>query len=70
MMPPGYREGDVNTTIDNIFTSFPSNGERSFRRYNYSARTSIAYTLDKNNVFNVGVYAGKKFQARTGRSFI
>jgi len=61
----GYREGDVNTAIDNVFTSFPSNGERSFRRYNYSARTSITYTADKNNVFNIGLYAGKKFQART-----
>ena len=28
----GYREGDVNTTIGNRFTSFPSNGERSFKR--------------------------------------
>lgn len=61
----GYREGDVNTTIDNIFTAFPSNGERSFKRYNYSARTSVTYTADKNNVFNLGLYAGKKFQART-----
>ncbi len=60
----GYREGDVNTTIVSVFTSFPSNGERSFKRYNYSARTSITYT-PKNDVFNVGLYAGKKFQART-----
>jgi len=61
----GYREGDANTTIDNIFTSFPSNGERSFKRYSYSARTSITYSPDKNDIFNVGIYAGKKFQART-----
>jgi outer membrane receptor protein involved in Fe transport len=61
----GYREGDVNTTIDNIFTSFPSNGERSFKRYTYSARTAITYSANKNNVFDIGLYAGKKFQART-----
>lgn len=61
----GYRGGDVNTTINNIFTSFPSNGERSFKRYTYSARTAISYSANKNNIFNVGLYAGKKFQART-----
>ncbi len=61
----GYREGDVNTTINNIFTSFPSTGERSFKRYTYSARTAITYSANKNNVFDMGMYAGKKFQART-----
>ncbi len=61
----GYREGDVNTTINSIFTSFPSNGERSFKRYTYSARTAITYSANKNNVFDIGMYAGKKFQART-----
>lgn len=61
----GSREGNVNTTINNIFTSFPSNGERSFKRYTYSARAAIGYSADKNNVFNVGLYAGKKFQSRT-----
>ena len=61
----GYREGDVNTTLDNIFTSFPSNGERSFKRYTYSARTAVTYSTNKNNVFDIGMYAGKKFQART-----
>ncbi len=61
----GHREGDVNTTLDNIFTSFPSNGERSFKRYTYSARTAVTYSVNKNNVFDIGMYAGKKFQART-----
>ncbi len=61
----GYREGDVNTTLNNIFTSFPSNGERSFKRYTYSARTALTYSANKNNVFDISMYAGKKFQART-----
>ena len=61
----GYREGDVNTTINNVFTSFPSNGERSFKRYTYSARTAITFNASTNNSFSVGMYAGKKFQART-----
>lgn len=61
----GYREGDVNTTINNIYTSFPSNGERSFKRYTYSARTSVNYSSNKNNSFSLGLYVGKKFQART-----
>src|SRR4051794_13288148 len=61
----GYREGDANTTIDNVFTSFPSNGERSFKRYSYSARTAVTYNANKANSFSIGAYASKKFQART-----
>ncbi len=61
----GLREGDANTTINNVFTSFPSNGERSFKRYNYSIRASLVYTADKNNSLSIGVYNGVKFQART-----
>lgn len=61
----GYREGNANTTIDNIFTAFPSNGERSFKRYNYSARTSVSFAADKQNAFSAGMYYGKRFQART-----
>lgn len=61
----GYREGNANTTIDSIFTSFPSNGERSFKRYNYSAKASVSFAADKQNVFSAGVYYSKRFQART-----
>jgi len=60
----GYREGNVNTTINNIYTSFPSTGERSFKKKNYGVRASVAYTADKNNSFNVGFYNGYRFQAR------
>ncbi len=61
----GYREGDAYTISNNTLTRFPSNGERSFKRENYSARASISFTPDKSNSFSIGLYAGRKFQART-----
>lgn len=62
----GYREGNVFTKNfdNNTITRFPSYGERSFDKHNYSAKTAILYTLDNNNSFNFGFYFGKKFQAR------
>ena len=60
----GYREGDVNTTIGNRFTSFPSNGERSFKRYNLGGRFAAAMQLDARNRLEASVYMGKKYQTR------
>jgi ferric enterobactin receptor len=62
----GYREGDAYTKnfTTNTITRFPSNGERSFDRYNYAGRASINYTADVNNVISVGFYSGKRYQAR------
>ena len=62
----GYREGDVYTKDfkANTFTRFPSNGERSFDKHNYSIKTALLYSANKNNAFNFGFYLGKKFQAR------
>lgn len=62
----GYREGNVYTKNfgNNTITRFPSNGERSFDRYNYAGRASISYTADANNVISVGLYSGKRYQAR------
>ena len=60
----GRRVGDVNTTIDNIFTAFPSVGERSFKRYNYTARATASYSPNKNNIWSVGFYNGRKTQYR------
>lgn len=62
----GYRVGDVYTKdFDNsTMTHFPSLGERSFDKYNYSSKTAILYTANDNNKFNFGFYLGKKFQAR------
>jgi outer membrane receptor protein involved in Fe transport len=62
----GYREGDVYTKdFDaNTITRFLSNGERSFDKHNYSIKTALLYSANKNNAFNFGFYLGKKFQAR------
>ncbi|WP_207535260.1 TonB-dependent receptor domain-containing protein [Desertivirga arenae] len=60
----GRRVGDVNTTIDNIYTSFPSAGERSFKRYGHTVRASVGYTPNKNNSFFIGFYNGRKTQYR------
>lgn len=60
----GFREGDVHTIINNIKTSFPSAGERSFRRHNYGARVSLHYQADQHNAISSGFYIGKKFQSR------
>jgi len=60
----GFREGDVYTIINNIKTSFPSNGERSFKRYNYSARAAISFQPDKANTISTGFYIGKRYQSR------
>lgn len=62
----GYREGDVFTKNfdNNTITRFPSNGERSFDKHNYSTKASIIYTANKNTIFNAGFFVGKKFQTR------
>jgi len=60
----GRRVGDVNTTIQNVFTSFPSDGERSFKRYNYTARAAVSFNADPSNVISAGFYKGYRFQSR------
>jgi outer membrane receptor protein involved in Fe transport len=60
----GQRTGDVNTTINNVFTSFPSDGERSFIRYNYTARGSVSFTPRSSNSFSAGFYTGFRSQSR------
>ncbi len=60
----GRRVGDVNTTINNIFTSFPSVGERSFKRYSYTGRGAITFTPNTKNSFSAGIYKGYREQSR------
>lgn len=60
----GRRVGDVNTMIEDVFTSFPSDGERSFKRYNYTARASVSFAADPSNVISAGFYKGYRFQSR------
>ena len=61
----GRRIGYVNTYSDGILTEFPSAGERSFERENYSARLSVNRQLDKAQRLGAGFYAGKRTQYRT-----
>lgn len=65
----GRRIGDVNTTINNIYTSFPSEGERSFKRDNYGVRLVSSYKVSKNNEFSGGIYLGERTQYRTANIF-
>jgi outer membrane receptor protein involved in Fe transport len=60
----GRREGDVNTTINNVFTSFPSEGERSLKRENLGFRSSFQFTPTKNDEILAGIYVGKREQYR------
>ncbi|MCE6991454.1 TonB-dependent receptor domain-containing protein [Dyadobacter sp. CY323] len=60
----GQRSGDVNTTINNVFTSFPSDGERSFIRYNNTARGSVSFTPRSSDTFSAGFYTGYRSQSR------
>lgn len=60
----GSREGTATTFINNVKTNFPSIGERSYTRENYSIRTSANYYLSENNAFNVGFLLSEKSQYR------
>ncbi|MDB5257994.1 MAG: TonB-dependent receptor [Chitinophagaceae bacterium] len=60
----GRRSGEVQTTVQNRFTSFPSDGERSFKRRNYAARASVTFNANKTNVISAGVYIGQRRQFR------
>ena len=61
----GRREGDVFTIINDVKTSFPSDGERSFDEENYSGNITLDYTPNKNNEFSIGFFVGKRSKDRT-----
>lgn len=65
----GLRDGDVNTTLRGRYTSFPSFGERSFRRRNYSARAAVTFTPTPRGVLSAGFYVGQRRQFRTADIF-
>ena len=60
----GFREGEVFTSSNGIKTSFPSMGERSFRRYNYGGRVAVNYQINARNSLEAGFYSGYRFQSR------
>lgn len=61
----GRRVGDVYTIIEDKFTRFPSDGERSFDEYSYSGNFTLGFTPDRQNSFNLGFYAGERSKDRT-----
>jgi iron complex outermembrane receptor protein len=60
----GRREGDVFTIIDNVFTRFPSTGERSFDETNYNGRLTLEYTPNATSALSIGFFAGKRSKKR------
>ncbi len=61
----GRRVGYVNTYQNQILTEFPSYGERSFDRENYSGRLSINHQLNSDQSITMGFFGGKRTQYRT-----
>ena len=61
----GRRVGYVNTYQEGVLTEFPSYGERSFDRENYSGRASVIFTPDNHQSIGASFYAGKRTQYRT-----
>lgn len=61
----GRREGYVNTYLDGVLTEFPSDGERSFDRENYSGRASVLFSPTEKQSIGASFYAGKRTQYRT-----
>lgn len=60
----GRREGDVWTIIGNRQTRFPSVGERSTRKENYSLRGSAGYRLSGNQTIKAGISYGIRDEYR------
>ena len=61
----GRREGDVYTIIQDKYTRFPSDGERSFDEINYSGRLTADYQPSDKDIFSLGLYVGKRTKERT-----
>ncbi|PHN04170.1 TonB-dependent receptor domain-containing protein [Flavilitoribacter nigricans] len=61
----GRREGYVNTYLNEVLTEFPSDGERSFDRENYSGRASVLFAPSDRQSIGASFYAGKRTQYRT-----
>ncbi|QGY47346.1 TonB-dependent receptor [Maribellus comscasis] len=67
----GYRVGSVwiENIENNTINYFPSEGERSFNRYNYAGRANIQFSANNRNIFTLGVFAGKRYQERDADLF-
>lgn len=67
----GYRVGDVKITNpeNNTINYLPSEGERSFNRYNYAIRASVEFKADEHNILSAGIFSGKRYQERDANLF-
>lgn len=67
----GYRVGNVwiRNEENNTINYFPSEGERSFNRYNYAARASIQFHANEKNILSLGIFSGKRYQERDANIF-
>jgi outer membrane receptor protein involved in Fe transport len=65
----GRRVGDVNTTIGNRFTSFPSEGERSFDRHTFTNRLGLAYVPNARHAYTLGLYYSRRTEDRLADIF-
>ena len=61
----GRREGDAFTIINDKYTRFPSDGERSFNETNYSGRLTLDYKANNKDLFSLGLFTGKRTKDRT-----
>ncbi|MEL7533110.1 MAG: outer membrane beta-barrel family protein, partial [Bacteroidota bacterium] len=61
----GRRVGYVNTYLDEVLTEFPSFGERSFDRFQYSGRMALNYSPKAQDKWGLSVFAGRRTQFRT-----
>ncbi|WP_341225671.1 TonB-dependent receptor [uncultured Arcticibacterium sp.] len=61
----GRRVGDAFTIINDVKTTFPSEGERSFIRKSYGLRANGTYYFNTSNELTAGVYLGSREQYRT-----
>lgn len=60
----GYREGIADTYLNEIHTTFPSLGERSYRNISYGIRGAVSYRIKERSDLEAGLYIGKKSQYR------
>ena len=51
--------------MDEKYTRFPSDGERSFNEINYSGRLTADYQPSDKYLFSLGLYVGKRTKERT-----
>lgn len=60
----GFRDGDVYTIVGNKKTTFPSQGERSFDKFNFGGRFNLTFSPSERHQFSIGFFAGHKYQDR------